>query len=55
MANRRGALRKLSDPVAIATQGRQTTYEEDEVNVSGISTKVRIKTMPLKLKVSPVQ
>lgn len=31
--NKRGAIRKNSDPVAIATKGRQTTYELDTSSV----------------------
>lgn len=47
--NKRGAVRKRSDPIALATQGRQTTYEYEEIFNEGVPTKLKLATKPLKL------
>ena len=49
MANKRGDLRKRPDPIAIATKGRQTTYEFETQNVAGVPTKLKTANKPVKL------
>lgn len=49
--NKRGPVRPLPDPVAIATKGRVTTYEEQVHTVTGVPTKLNQGNIPIKLKV----
>ncbi len=52
MVNKRGAVRQKPDPIAIATQGRKTSFEWDEVNIP-FQTKVNVTNIPTKLSVKP--
>ncbi len=51
MANKRGDIRKRTDPIAIATKGRQTTYEFETQNVAGVPTRTKVDGKPIKLKI----
>jgi len=48
--NKRGTIRKRSDPVAIATRGRQTTYEWEMQNVVGVPTRLKTNSQKTRLK-----
>jgi len=47
--NKRGDIRRKPDPIAIATQGRQTSYEYETQHVAGVPTKLKIKKKTQKL------